>query len=230
MDKMTKDQLLDNLASYGYPLLMPASNKPEELLENLLEQDDVRLLEGFPVVFTNMLKEKEELKWEKVDWQPNLLSRKAQTRLPFLLALTVLLFQFNKVEKKYEERTEKVLFKFHNGKEVLTYAAVPFAKSEPVKFDEFEFSPERLENTFKTYVLEASSKNKDLEDRRHDLELELLLSEIFTPRQKTLLRKKMEGESLTKTEREYFSRVVKKRLKVLANDELHQLAHRLLHQ
>jgi len=61
------------------------------------------------------------------------------------------------------------------------------------------------------------------------MQLELLLSEIFTSRQKILLRKKAEGKPLSKTEREYFSRVVKKRLKALANDELHRFALNLLH-
>ena len=71
-------------------------------------------------------------------------------------------------------------------------------------------------------------KDEALEKKKHDLEFELLLSEVFTPRQKTLLRKKLEAKPLTKTEREYYSRVLKKRLKALANEELHALARRLL--
>lgn len=226
---MTKDQLMESLASYGYPLLLPASDNSEKLLENLLAQDDMRLLEGFPVVFANMLKENRELKWEKNDWNPNLFSSEVKKRLPVFLALTLLLLQFNKVGKSYEERVEKILFRLPGGKNVFDDVALPFAKSEPVKFDGVEFSTERLLNTFKTYMFQFS-QNKDFENKKHNLELELLLSEIFTPRQKVLLRKKSEKTPLTKTEREYFSRVVKKRLKVLANDELHQLAHHLLQE
>ncbi len=39
--------------------------------------------------------------------------------------------------------------------------------------------------------------------------------------------KKLAGESFTKTEQEYFSRVVKKKLKALTNTELRRIATRL---
>jgi len=71
-------------------------------------------------------------------------------------------------------------------------------------------------------------QDKEVQKKKHALELELLLSEVFTARQKELLRKRLEGKTFTKTEREYFYRVVKKRLRALANDEVHQMAHVLL--
>jgi len=51
---------------------------------------------------------------------------------------------------------------------------------------------------------------------------------MFTLKQKNLIKKKPAGSVLNKTEREYFSGGVKKRLKALANAELHQLAVQLL--
>ena len=54
------------------------------------------------------------------------------------------------------------------------------------------------------------------------------LSLLFSPRQQDLIFKKLNGERLTKTEREYFSRVVKKKLKALADKDLHQLASQLV--
>ena len=225
---MTKDQLLENLANYGYPLLKPV-DKPEEVLTALLDQDDARLLEGFPVVFLNMLKEQDQSKWEKDGWQAKGLSDRAKARLPYLLALSAHLFKLYKMEANYERRALNILTKLNKGTEVLSRVAEAFEKSESVNFDGFEFLPERFEKAFQTYVLQASN-DPAAEKKRHALEQELLLSEIFTPKQKALLRKKEEGKRFTKTEREYFSRVVKKRLKVLANDELHQLANRLLNQ
>ena len=225
---MTKDQLLENLANYGYPLLKPV-DKPEDVLTALLDQDDARLLEGFPVVFLNMLKEQDKAKWEKDGWQAKELSDRAKARLPYLLALSAHLFKLCKMEANYERRTLNILTKLNKGTEVLSRVAEAFEKSESVNFDGFEFLPERFEKAFQTYVLQASN-DPAVEKKRHVLEQELLLSEIFTAKQKALLRKREEGKRFTKTEREYFSRVVKKRLKVLANDELHQLANRLLHQ
>ncbi len=227
MNSMTRDQLLDNLASYGYPLVKPVFNQQEELLENLLEQEDARLLEGFPVVFVNVLKEKQELVWENSHWHPNNLSKKAQKRLPYFLAFVSFLLEMGKVGESYENRVQKLLSIFSNGKKLRDSLYDPFMRSEPVEVDGVEFSTERLKTAFLTYSLQPTANDK-LQNKKRALEQELLLSEIFTPRQKTLLRKKSEGKPLTKTEREYFSRVVKKRLKALANNELHQLAQQLL--
>jgi ribosomal protein L21E len=229
MNKMTEEELLDRLAGYGYPLLKTAGSPPEELLENLLEQDDVRLLEGFPVVFSRMLKEADELRWEKKDWRPLSLSPKVRLRLPFLLALTLLLLKLQQAEKRMEQRTSKLLFKFPKGKEVLAAVSPAFANARPVHFDGLEFSVERLQNTFETFALQPV-ENKTLETQKRELETELLLSELFTPRQKALLKKRRERRPFTKTEREYFSRVLKKRLRALASAELHRFAHQLLYE
>jgi len=43
-----------------------------------------------------------------------------------------------------------------------------------------------------------------------------------------LFQKKLKGELLTKTEKEYFSRTVKKKVAALANPELHRLAQKLM--
>jgi len=51
---------------------------------------------------------------------------------------------------------------------------------------------------------------------------------LFSPKQEELILKKLKGAPLTKTEREYYSRVVKKKLKVLADKNLQELASRLI--
>jgi hypothetical protein len=48
------------------------------------------------------------------------------------------------------------------------------------------------------------------------------------PKQKELFKKRLEGLPLTKTEQEYYSRSVKKKVVALANAELHGLARKLL--
>ena len=69
---------------------------------------------------------------------------------------------------------------------------------------------------------------KSENEPKMDMELELLLSQFFTSKQKDLLKKRVRHEELTKTEREYFSRVVNKRLKALANEHLYQFAHSIV--
>ena len=50
------------------------------------------------------------------------------------------------------------------------------------------------------------------------------LFKLFSPKQKELVLKKYNGEPLTKTEQEYYSRVVKKKIGALANSELRRIA------
>lgn len=230
MKALDRGELLENLASYGYTLMKPVStSEPEVVLENLLKQDDVRLLEGFPVVLGYTLREKESFGWENSKWYPEKeLPRKSEQRLSYFLALSYLLFELFGLDKPLVSRTMKLLSKCENGKVLLAKLEKPFARSETVKLDDLELSTERLKNNFRNYVVHAP-ESREAQLRKQSLEFELLLSEVFTPRQKTLLRKRLEKKPFTKTEREYYSRVVKKRLRALASDELHQLAHRLLH-
>ena len=76
------------------------------------------------------------------------------------------------------------------------------------------------------------SRGTDVDERRaklrEEFRREYLLSLFFAPRQRDLLQKKLRGELFTKTEREYFSRVVKRKLTALADPDLHRLAQKVL--
>ena len=229
MKTMDKNTLLENLASYGYPLLKPTpAGEPEEVLGNLLKQSDSRLLEGFPVVFAHALKDKESLTWEKAKWHPadELLS-KSEMLLAYLMAVSYHLFKLFGLSKEHQDRALKLLSKFKNGNELVKKLEDPFTKSKSVKVDNVELSMERLKNNLRNYVVHAPD-SAEAQEKKHALELELLLSELFTPRQKELLKKRLERKPLTKTEQEYFYRVVKKRLRALADEELHQMARSLV--
>ena len=54
--------------------------------------------------------------------------------------------------------------------------------------------------------------------------LPILLDLLFSEKQKELVFKKLRGQHLTKTEREYYSRVVKKKLIAIADGEMQELA------
>ncbi|MCU0600197.1 MAG: hypothetical protein MUE70_13195 [Desulfobacterales bacterium] len=62
-----------------------------------------------------------------------------------------------------------------------------------------------------------------------EISLEYALSQLFSPKQKELFKKKLSGELFTKTEREYYSRRVKKKVSALANPELHRFAQKLMY-
>lgn len=54
--------------------------------------------------------------------------------------------------------------------------------------------------------------------------LQILMDLLFSDKQKELVFKKLRGQHLTKTEREYYSRVVKKKLAAIADGEMQELA------
>ena len=69
--------------------------------------------------------------------------------------------------------------------------------------------------------------NRLRERQLRSFQLNLDLSTIFPPKQKELVLKKLNGEPLTKTEQEYYSRIVKKKLEALANSEIRKIASSL---
>jgi len=58
--------------------------------------------------------------------------------------------------------------------------------------------------------------------------LDVYLDRIFSAKQKELIFKKQDGGRFTKTEREYFSRIVRKKLEAIANEEVVGLARELI--
>jgi hypothetical protein len=58
-------------------------------------------------------------------------------------------------------------------------------------------------------------------------ELNACLDRLFSPRQKDLVFKKLNSQAFTKTEREYYSRIVRKKLKAIANAQVGYIANRL---
>lgn len=229
MTTRAKSLLFEQLAAYGYPLTVPVRRSdPEMVLEGLLRQQEGRVVEGFPVVLLNALREKANLRWELPTWNPEkTLGAKTSKRLAYLLALSYVLFRLFGLEKDARERVLKLLSKYKSHEETVRDVESHFLRSDPLPMNGFELSTERLKHTFRTYVADGPKELEDTEKTRA-LQLELLLSELFTPRQKELLRKRSAGKQMTNTEKTYFYRTVNKRLKALADEDVHAFARRLL--
>ena len=101
-------------------------------------------------------------------------------------------------------------------------------KDHDLKVAGRSLSGRRLKSVFNGYFKKATKNLNDLLSAKEDLGLEYALSQIFPPKQKELFLKKLKGEVLTKTEKEYFSRSVKKKVQALANVDLHRLSRKLL--
>jgi hypothetical protein len=77
---------------------------------------------------------------------------------------------------------------------------------------------------FKRGGLEQESRRAVL---NRSASLQTHLKRLFSPKQRDLVFKKLNGESFTKTEREYYSRVVRKKLQAIADSEVGYIAARL---
>ena len=89
-----------------------------------------------------------------------------------------------------------------------------------------------LQNTLEAYT---SGKSQSLEvqtqkSRFKPDSLDIYLDRLFSPKQKELVLKKRDGGVFTKTEREYYSRIVRKKLEAIASENLVELARKLVYK
>lgn len=228
MDALEKELLLRDVEKYGYHLAQPVTANPAQVLQRMVMSDDGRVLEGVPVVLTNVLLSKKDFDPESVELS---LPHALQKRFRILAAVTYLFLFWvpesesgRKLLYEYLKRREPALIESVTDK-LRNHHKVQVGAS--VVLDE-----ERLEKTYKNYVVEQfmetkASFTKKLEDQRSVM-FTGAASELFTDKQRELMLKVLNHESLTKTEREYYSRVVKPRLKALRNPDLQTMAATLL--
>jgi len=214
--------LLKKLKLLGYPLF----EKEESLdvnatLAEVVQSRDLRLWEGFPLLLANsterglfdydMVKRHLKKPFDKLYL--------SQLVLMSLALYEVLNVKFSWANKLYNSLT----FKKKDYDEMLG----KLKKGEELQVTNNLLSPERLKNTFKNYFKEEESKLTELASMKEEFGLEYALSQVFSPKQKELFLKKLRGEKMTKTEREYYSRVVRKKVEALANPELYRLAQKV---
>ena len=86
-----------------------------------------------------------------------------------------------------------------------------------------------LQNTLKAYT-GSQIKPPAIQAKKSPLNadsLDVYLDRLFSPKQKELVLKKRDGQAFTKTEREYYSRIVRKKLDAIASEKLVELARKL---
>ena len=225
--RMKRDDLVLNLGRLGYSLVTPEAqevgeDQVVELLAELVDSKDLRLVEGFPVVLANCAQRDMNLNFTALLAKHKPRSRKRQNLEKLLLVSSQLLTQegldkpegLEKVKKSFETKYGDLL-----ANDVLTLD------------DTTALSTARLRNTLRRYsstVETSRSKRKREKDKQlRSFQLNYFLSTLFSPKQKELVLKKLNGEPLNKTEQEYFSRTVKKKLEALNNSEVRRVAKAL---
>ena len=220
---MKKTTLLKNLKELGFPLFeTEKSLDVNETLAEVVKSRESRLWEGFPLLLANVLERALfDHKMVQIHLKRNFEIKYLQNLIIMSLALYKhLKLKFSYVDKLYDSAYfDKNLFKkflrCFNEKKDLTDTGR-------------QLSSIRVINTFKNYYKWSELDFKEYDKMKDEFDLEYALSQVFSKKQKELFMKKLKGEKMTKTEREYFSRSVKKKVLALANPDLHKLATRLV--
>ena len=221
---MKSDNLVKRLGALGFPLLDVKKKEDANLtFADLVKSGDLRLWEGFPVVLASSA-EKGLFDYDKT--QGYLKGPSDKLHLGLLVALSLALYEtlslkFSWVDKLYMHLNKE-------GRRQCGNYLKALKDNQRLYVDKRLMSSERVKATFHNYFRQAQISLNDFLSVKEELGLEYALSQLFSPKQKELFLKKLRNEKLTKTEREYFSRVVKKRVLALANPELHRLSQKLL--
>lgn len=219
---MDNKQLLQKVSKLGFPLVESEEKfDVNQTLAEVVKSNDARLAEGFAVLLANAAQDK-SFSYEKVESYLTEDKDKSLLRELFLLSLGLYkalgFYLANSFYKKLSNEDAKQVEQFRNC----------LAHDSNFNLREYVFSPERLKDVFTTYLTKEVEEVKKQTERQEDFSLEYALSQVFSPKQKELFMKKVKGQELNKTEREYFSRTVKKKLFALTNPELGRLAKLLL--
>ncbi len=221
---MNKERLTTSLRELGYRLFTPekerlSSKKVLDVLDELSGSEDSRLTEAFPIVLANCA-----YRGIKLDIR-SLLSRYGRGSQRRANLEKLILASSDLLAQEGLDKPEGL----DNIVDPLRVKYGDLLKEEVVNLDKHRsISPERLRNALKRYSIDFERSESVRErDRRRQLrsfQLDLHLSTLFSPKQKELVLKKLKGDPLSKTEQEYYSRVVKKKLEGLANSDLRKIA------
>jgi hypothetical protein len=222
---MARNDLNERLGMLGFPVL---EREPVEVanvtLADVVKSDDIRLEEAFPVMLAKSI-EKQWFNYKAV--QKSVSTSNQKSRLNSLIAMSLALYDVLDLRSAAIQEFRKY-FETTKTREMVTRLSEQLRGNRDFVLSGRRMSGERIKTAFSHYYKEAETQFNDLlsEERQHDLQY--ALSQIFSSRQKELIMKRWRGEKLTKTEREYFSRTVKKKLVALANQELNRMAQKLL--
>ena len=220
---MKKEELISALGALGYRLFTKEnervnSGKVLDVLDELSGSEDSRLIEAYPVVLANCAHRGIKLDISGLLSRHGQRSHSRSNLEKLILASCDLLAEEGLDQPEGIEDILKTLRPKYG--DLLKGEVVDLGTHRSV-------STERLRRTLRRYAIDLerheSAREKDRRKQLRSFQLELHLSTLFPPKQKELILKKLKGDPLSKTEKEYYSRVVKKKLHSLANKELRKI-------
>lgn len=221
---MNDTTLLERLSRLGLPLMETSEEfDVNRTLAEVVKSRDTRLWEGFPVLLVNVSR---DYRFDYLRVLENLTTDEEKENYHALLLLSLVLYDFYNLSYFWTKQLKDKLSDLERSQ--LKQLRSSLFHNEQFSFCGTQFQPERLKGMFELYFEKESAKSKQRKDKYDELSLEYALSELLSPKQKELFKKKLDGLPLTKTEKEYYSRVVKKKVVALANEELHRQAQKLM--
>lgn len=221
---MVDNRLLENLNRLGFPLMETTADfDVNQTLVEVIKSKNTRLWEGFPVLLVNAA---QDYSFDYDTVLNALEEGEERKNLCTLLLLSLAIYQFYHLSFHWSKQLKKGLS--DQDAALLKELKNSLAHSELVVLGDKRFHSSRLKKIFNNYFKQNAEKTRQLKEKHAELSLEYALSQLFSPKQKELFKKKLEGLPLNKTEKEYFSRTVKKKISALANPELHRLAQKLM--
>lgn len=223
---MSNHELMRKLSKLGLPMFEPnEAMDVNETLAEVVKSNDTRLWEGFPVLLVNAA--------ENYQFSPDMVEKflknnEDKRNYHQLFALSAAVYSYyhltfpwlNKQKNKFSDE-EKTLVK--TWRDLL-------AHNQDLILENGKLDSERLKKLFELYFEQNVEKTRRSKERYEEFSLAYALSQVFSPKQTELFKKKLEGLPLTKTDQEYYSRTVRKKVVALANSELHGLAKKILEQ
>jgi len=221
---MTDTKLLEKLSQLGLPMLVPSTEFDlNQTLAEVVKSRDLRLWEGFPALLVKVAGDY-RLDYDKV--LDNLDTAEEKRTFHDLLLLSLALYENHKLTFHWMNLLKARLSA--DEKAQLKQLKQYLTENTSFSLSGKQFHPERLKGVFELYFEQDAGKSRKKKEQFEELSLEYALSQVFSPKQKELFRKRLDGVPLTKTEKEYYSRAVKKKVVAMANAELHRLAQQLL--
>lgn len=220
---MKKTTLLKNLRELGFPLLeTEESLDVNETLAEVVKSREPRMWEGFPLLLANILER------ALFDYRMVKMNMKSNFEIKYLQNLIIMSLALYKHLKLKFSYVDKLYDSAYFDKNLFQRFLRSFNEKKDLADTGRQLSSVRVVNTFKNYYKRPELELMEYDKMKDEFDLEYALSQVFSKKQKELFMKKLKGEKMTKTEREYFSRSVKKKVLALANPDLHKLAIKLV--
>lgn len=216
--------LTNRVRRLGYPLFeIEEQEDANWILADVVKSENPRLWQGFPVMLANS-EERNVFDYNRV--LSLLKAPNERDHYHRLLLVSYALYKIQALKLAWVSDLYKI-FGPSDKKEV-GMLLKKFLVNEYIQVGLVRLPSEKIKLVFRDYFEKARPRMENILSVREEFGLEYSLSQIFSPVQKEIILKKLRREKLSKTETEYFSRVVKKKLLALANPDLHRLARRLI--